>query len=222
MKKYNHMNILDKSIIISLVLLVSITSINAEELENDYQYRTSFKASFKPIKKLKISLKPEMRFDEYFATDEFIFDTELSYKLWEHLQLSGNYRFIANARETKATEYLNRYALGATVKNTINRFTPSIGLRFSDYADDEVTDKMFLRYKAAIKYDISNVKLTPLVAVEAFHELGESKLFKLRYTAGADYKILKNNYVGFKYKFDYYKQEYRNRHIFSLGYKIKF
>lgn len=207
---------------ILLLLLGICTNLIAQEVENEYQYRTSFKASFKPIKKLKISFKPEARFDENFSKDEFIFDTELSYKLLDHLQLSGNYRFIANERENNATEYFNRYAIGATVKNNIDRFTPSIDLRFSDYADDEVTDKMFLRYKASVKYDISNFKLTPFVAVAAFHELGESKLFKLRYSAGADYKIFDNNYIGVKYKFDYYKQDYVNRHIFSLGYKIKF
>ena len=79
-----------------------------------------------------------------------------------------------------------------------------------------------MRYKASLDYNIPNSKITPFVAVEAFQKLSDADLYKMRYAAGFDYKLFKKNYIGVDYKFDYYQNEYKNRHILSVGYKIKF
>lgn len=196
--------------------------LNAQEVENDFQARTSLEMSYKPFKKLKLTLVPEARFDERFSLDEFLIESEVAYKPLKYLSLAATYRFISNPRDSKTTEYNNQYGLTATLKTDIKRFTAAFRLRYSDYADDEIVDKLFLRYKASLKYDIPKCKLTPFVAAEAIQQLDDGKLFKMRYSTGMEYKLFKNNAIGLSYKFDYYKQDFRNRHIVSLGYKIKF
>jgi hypothetical protein len=138
------------------------------------------------------------------------------------MELGATYRFGINPRENKDTEYANRYSFSATAKKDFNRFESAFRLRYTNDADDETSSEHFMRYKASLDYDIRKSKITPSVAVEAFQQLQDGGLYKMRYTAGMDYKLFKKNYLGLDYKFDYYQNEYKNRHIISVGYKIKF
>ncbi|NQU53252.1 MAG: DUF2490 domain-containing protein [Bacteroidetes bacterium] len=207
---------------IAMVLLFAFTTTKAQELENEFQTRTELKLSYKPLKKLKLSFIPELRFDENFSLDKYLFEGGAEYKPVKFLELEATYRFVVNPRDIKDTEYFNRYAFSATAKKDFNRLESAFRLRYSNDADDDITDKEFLRYKARLKYDIANCKITPFVATEAFQQLDGGGLYKMRYSTGLDYKLFKKNYIGVSYRFDYYKNEYKNRHIISLGYKIKF
>ena len=204
-----------------VIMLMLVNLLSAQEVENEFQSRTSFELTYKPIKKLKLSFKPELRFDETYSLDKYLIDTEASYKAFDFLSLAVSYRFIANQRKTKDTEYFNRFAYSATAKKDFNDFKTAFRLRYSNYADDEVLDKNFIRYKLSVKYDIPKCKLTPFVSGEAFQQTSSTSIFKMRYALGADYKLFKKNYLGVNYKLDYYNKEYRNRHILSVGYKIK-
>ncbi len=213
---------LKKNIWLALGFLFLIPAVNAQEVTNEQQTRTEFELVFKPFKKTKLSFIPQLRFDEDFSLDKYLVETELEYNAFKFLEFGATYRFEVNPRDTKSTEYQHRFSLDATAKNDFNRFEAAFRLRYSNYADDDITDNEFLRYKASLKYDIKKCKLTPMMAVEAFQQLDDGKLYKMRYTVGADYKLFKKNYIGLSYKFDYYKNEYKNKHIISLGYKIKF
>ncbi|MGQ1785845.1 MULTISPECIES: DUF2490 domain-containing protein [unclassified Saccharicrinis] len=207
-----------------LIALLMVSSIaKAQEVENEFQTRTSVKMSFKPLKKVKFNIIPELRFDENFTLDKSLIEAELEYKAFKFLTLGAAYRYIANQRENKDTEYLSRFSYSATAEKDFNRFEGSFRLRYSNYADEEDDDALdFLRYKVGLKYNIPKCKLTPSASAELFQDLSGSSLYKMRYSVGADYKLFKKNYVGLSYKFDYYNNEYRNKHILSVGYKIKF
>jgi hypothetical protein len=207
--------------IFTLLFVVSKTSL-AQEVENEFQSRLGLDLSYKPLKKLKLSFTPEMRFDEDFSLANYLFEGGVEYKPVKFLELEAIYRFAVNPRDNKDTEYASRYSFGATAKKEFGRFEPSFRLRYGNDADDVEDDEEFMRYKAKLKYDIANCKITPFVAAEAFQELSDAELYKMRYSAGLDYKLFKNNYIQASYKFDYYKNEYKNRNIISLGYKIKF
>lgn len=194
----------------------------AQEVDNELQTRTELELVYKPIKKLKLTFMPQLRFDEHFSLDKYLFEGEAEYKVLKFLELGATYRFVVNPRDTKDTEYFNRYGFSATAKKEFGRFEPALRLRYSNYADDDVSDKSFMRYKAALKYDIPDCKLTPFVAAELFQQFDGGDLYKMRYSTGLDYKLFKKNYLGVSYKFDYYNMEYKNRHIISVGYKIKF
>ena len=203
-----------------LIILFAGFSISAQEVENEFEYRTSVKLSYKPIKKLKINFVPEVRFKDNFSVDRYLLETKLVYKPLKFLSLSGGYRFIVNPRTEKDTEYLHRYEFSTTFKKDFDRFEPAIRIRYTNYADDDADDN-FLRYKAALGYNIKDCKLTPTISAELFHQLSTSDVYKMRYKLGLEYKLFKKNYLGASYRFDYYLQENKNKHIFSIGYKLK-
>jgi isopentenyldiphosphate isomerase len=214
----------NKSIKLVIIFILSSVILQAQDVVNDFQYRTSFNAQFKPIKKLKIYISPELRFDEDFSLDKYYLEAGAAYKLSSAFSVGANYRFIINPREEKETEYYSRYNLFATLKQKFGDFTPAIRLSYSNFADADEDNELsnYLRYKASLEYNIPKNKITPVVGIEAFHHLSDKEISKVRYTAGADYKLFKNNYIGFRYKLDYYRTSYKNKHIFGLEYKIKF
>ncbi len=209
-----------KTYLLALCLVIIVIQVSAQDVVNDFEYRTSVKLSLKPIKKFKINITPEARFKDDFSVDRYLLETEIVYKPLKLLYLSGGYRFIVNPRDEKDTEYLHRYEFGATLKKDFDRFMPELMLRYTNYADDD-SDNKYLRYKAALGYDIKDCKLTPTLSAELFHQLSDNSMYKVRYKLGLDYKLFKKNYIGASYRFDYYLQKDKNNHIFSLGYKIK-
>lgn len=216
---------IQKNKITIIILLLSgsliINKANAQEIDNDFQSRTEFKLSFKPIKKVTISLAPEIRWDEYFAVSKYHLESQVSYKLLKGLTLSGSYRFIVNPRNTSSTEYLHRFALEADYGRKVFRFEPSARIKYTNYTED-ASNGDFLRYRAKVGYDIKGVKLTPFISAEGFHDITENKLYKMRYSLGTSYKLNKHNSIKLGYSLDYYMLEYRNKHIINLGYKYKF
>lgn len=205
-----------------LVFLLISIRINAQDIENGYQTRTSFTFEINPVKKVKLQVSSEIRLDVNFGVDKYNFNTGVEFKPIKFLRVGVNYIFIGNPRNNKVTEYSHRYDFSVTAKKKINRFKPSVRVRFTNYADDESNDNNFLRYKALVKYDIRKSKVFPSVGIEVFQQLSEAQLYKMRYNIGMNYKLDKRNYIDVSYKFDYYLQEYKNRHILSMGYKFKF
>jgi len=215
-------NRLSKVGVFVLVFLFAVDIVNAQQVDNELQTRAELDVSFKPLDKLKISFLPQLRYDEDFTLDKYLLELEAEYKVFSFLQLGTSYSLVANQRKTKDTEYFNRYSFSAKTKKDFGRFESSFRLKYSNYADDDVVDKKYLRYKAGLEYDISNCKLTPSVAAELYQQLNGGGLYKMRYSVGADYKLFKNNYITTDYKLDYFDKKYLNRHIISLGYKLKF
>lgn len=210
---------------ISGILIFLLTSIvvSAQEVDNELEYRSELNLSYKLNKKLKLSFIPEIRFNESFNTDKYLFEGGLAYKPVKFIRLKGTYRYVVNPRAEKETEYFNRYALSVKAEKELGRFNSGVMIKYSNDADDDITDEHFLRYKLSLDYNIPKCKFTPEFGLEAFQQLGtDGGMYKMRYIAGIDYKLLKNNYMGLVYKFDYHYTEYLNKHIISLCYKMKF
>lgn len=204
-----------------IVLLFLFSSAKAQEVENEFQARTSITLSKKLLKNLKLSISPEIRFDDDFSIDKYVLEGKLTYKLSKTFSLGAGYRFYSNKRENKDTENYGRFSFSGKYEKKFDRFEPSLRIKYSNYSDDE-SDTDMLRYKAGLKYDIKNSKITPYLGLEAYHDISESEFYKMRYSAGMDYKLNKKNSIGIGYKFDYYINEDKNRHIISVGYKVKF
>ena len=205
-----------------VAFLIVASESDAQEVENEFQTRTLLDLCFKPFKKVKFTVSPELRFDDNFSLDKYLLEGEAEYKLSKLLSVATRFGFVGNLRNEKETEYFGRYAFSTKFEKEFNRFEPSLRIMYSNYADDQVIDKKFLRYKVKLKYDIPNFKVNPFVSFQLFQGLNEGGLYKIRYAVGAEYKLFKKNYLGVSYKFDYYNKEYLNRHIFSINYKIKF
>lgn len=207
--------------IITLLTLVSMTSY-AQDVENEMQYRTSLELNYKIAKGLKLDISPQIRFDDELSLDRYLLEAGLSYKTFGFLYWGTTYRLIIKPQENLKSETYNKYGFNLTAKEDYGHFTPSVRLSYSNYADDDINDKQFLRYKAKVKYNIPKCKFTPFVSVEAFQELEDNALFKMRYSTGFAYKLKKNNYLKLNYKLDYYNLEYRNKHIVGVAYNYKF
>lgn len=217
------MRIFQSILIVILILLSNISELYAKDkTQNEIQSRYSFELYHKLSKDFKLGIKPEIRFDDKFSTNKYLIDGKLDYKPLKLLTFSAIYRFEINTRNNKPTQYLNRYGFSSTIKKKIEQFVPSLRLYYSNYADDEIDDENFIRYKGTLKYDIRKSKITPSAALELFQQLGtDDGLYKVRYSAGIGYKLMKRNYIKLSYKLDYYRFEYLNVHIISLGYKLK-
>ena len=216
--KKNSIHIIPLYLVLSLL---SMAVVSAQETENTYQTRVEYQLQYKPVKKLGFSLTPEMRFNEAFNTDRFLLESRVEYELFKFLELGGSYRFISNPRDEKDTEYLHRVAFDATLKKKVNRWRFSLRGRYTDYTEDN-SDGSFFRLKAKAKYNINNCKITPYFAAESFRNLYDSEWYKMRYSAGLGYPVFNNSSISIGYKLDYYLQEYTNKHILYVGYKMKF
>ncbi len=210
------------SIWIVLSLMLVSSALMGQDVENEMSYRTALQLNYEISKDLKLSFEPQVRFDNDLSIDKSLLEFGLEYEIFDILYWGADYRLIISPQEDDPTEYYNRIAFGLTAKKKFGRFSPSLRLQYSNYADDEVSDKEFLRYKAGVKYNIPKCKITPFVSVEAFQELADNKLYKMRYSSGLSYKIKKNNYINVSYKLDYFNLEYKNKHIIEVAYKYNF
>lgn len=206
-------------LVISLLMTLSL---KAQDVDNDFQTRTEIKLSLKATDKIVISLTPMLRFNDNFVFDQYLIEGGLVYKPFKKISFGGAYRYIGNKTKKDVIENYSRFTLFTEAETKIDRFKPSFKLSYTNYDEDNDADKRFLRYKLGTEYKISNSRFTPEVGIEAFHDLENSNFYKIRYSVGIDYKLFKNNTIGLGYKLDYYLQEARNKHILSVGYKLKF
>lgn len=217
----HHTHLISIRTLLFLMGILSTGSAFSQEVTNDFQARTEVKLSYKPLDKLSLSLSPEVRWDESFQVDKYLLESTISYEPVKGLSLGGSYRFIINPRSDKSTEYLHRFALFTSYKKKIERFEPSLRIKYTNYTEESSLGE-FLRYKAKLEYDIKSCKITPVLSAEAFHDITGNQIYKMRYAVGAEYKINKKNSLGLGYMLDYYMIAYQNKHIIKLGYKYKF
>lgn len=93
------------------------------------------------------------------------------------------------------------------------------------WEDHTVGDKgkSQLRSRLQVEYNIRHSKIDPYASVELFNEM---TLTKVRYTIGADWRIVKHHSVGIYYRYQKVNNDDTdgdvNCHIIGLGYKFKF
>ncbi|MFI3248466.1 MAG: DUF2490 domain-containing protein [Rikenellaceae bacterium] len=223
------------TILLCGTLLTTYADGSADDVDVRYKYQFSADFQIKLAKGLKLNLEPELRF--YEGYDKLLLNGGITYKTFGCIYWGATYRLVVDRVESTSSSTVNygvfgsddyesevyhRYAFDVTYKDKFGRFTPSFRLRYNNFADEEVDDKEFLRYRAKVDYDIRNCKITPFVAIEAYQEMEDNMLYKMRYSTGFDVKTGKKSALGFDYKFDFYTLEYKNANIFSVGYKYKF
>ena len=159
--------------------------------------------------------------------DEIYTELSLGYSPWKFLELGGNYRFIHNRKADGSSENLNRFDIDLKLKSEIKRFGFEYRFRWENYptfANENPDHEFFLRHKLGGKYDIRKCKITPYFSAELFHKFRDSKpdeLRKLRYSAGASYKL--NKYHRFmlllRYQNEINVNEPDKNFILNLRYK---
>lgn len=213
-------------LLVGSLLIGSIATASADnEVENVEAYRIGVEMDWKlfDVKGLKFSLAPQLRYGEGFDYEQMVIETGVRYKTFGFLYWSANYRLtVEPTGEMMQTDKYGRYFLSLTAKESFGDFTPSLRAMYTNYTNEDVNDTEYMRYRAKVNYDIPKCPITPYLSTELFYDMDENLLNRTRIGAGVDYKVKKNNYIGLDYKLDYYALKYKNRHIFSLGYKVSF
>ncbi len=212
-------------LILLSVILVAVgmgNLINAQTVEKEWQTRMAFKTSVELMDDLTLGISPELRFDNDSKLDKYLLEGELEYELLKRFSAGVGYRFLANKKNSGDTDYLHRYKFFASYEAKIKRWKPGFKLSYADYSDDEEEDSEYLRPKFSLAYNIRKSKITPKVGVEYFYQIPASQWYKVRYGVSLNYKLMKKNYINLGYKFDYYLNDYLNRNIIEISYKLKF
>lgn len=207
-----------------LLMSLSLATYKACSAQHDNmsnEYRTSFQLKYKIIDPIKISIEPEVRFDEDFSVDESMISTALEYSPLKLCSLGTEYRFIRNERKKKEAEYLHRFAIYSDFSKKIYRFQPELKIMYTNYSEDEPTNENYLRTKFTIEYNIPKIKINPYIGYESYYLLNEKTFYKNRYMTGLDIRLFKKNRVKLTYKFDDHLKEYKYKNIFELNYMIK-
>lgn len=223
MKKYL------KKIVFLYVFIALLNTVFIYSQTTETSIRTSFNLEKKITKKLSLEVSPEIRVDQNFELSSYLIKTSIDYKFTKWLSAGAQYRFKANkldeTENDASFEYANRFAVDATTKFKLDRFTPKFRLQFSNFSDfDEQTEDKsnFLRYRFGTDYNIKGSKITPYASVEFFQRLSTGLISKTRYTIGGEYKIDKSNAVDLSYSYDDKHKSYNTFHIVGLSYKYKF
>ncbi len=222
--KRSDVNRLMFRVIASLLLLCGIaTNASAQDVEREGQYRMGIDMGWKLAKGLKFNVAPQFRFGDGFSLDQFQVEAGLSYKTFGFLYWGVDYRLaVVPTAENINPEVNSKYGFSATLKQDFKRFTPSLRVMYTNYSDEDIDDKAFMKYRAKVEYNIRKSKFTPYVAVEAYQGMDEHLLAKMRYSTGFDFKVKKGRYLCVDYKFYFYTLKYKNRNVFDIGYKFRF
>lgn len=98
-----------------LILAAACASLSvraaAQEVENVYESRAGIKLSYAPIKKLTLSVAPELRMDKAFTINQFVLEGDARYKLIPCLAVGGGYRFIEDRKKDDSFDIAHRYSL---------------------------------------------------------------------------------------------------------------
>ncbi len=220
------------SILLSLLLMM-VTSSYADgtraDIEKESNWRLGTDFQIKLAKGLKLDIEPELRLND--GLDSFLLNGGLSLRTFGFIYWGASYRLVCDREISGTTNFSTRYeyewdisgryAFDVSYKDDFGRLTPSFRVRYNNYTDEDLSDEKFMRYRAKLEYNIRKCSFTPSVYTELYHGLDEGMLSKIRYAAEVEFKANKKSSLSFGYKLDYFLLKYKNKNIFSVGYKCK-
>lgn len=194
------------------------------DLEQDLQIRIGATVRKKLDKDWMIQLSPQVRTDG-LSPSRYLLEMEGGYSPIKYIDLRGIFR--ADLEETNnGTEHGYRPGASVTGSLPLGDFKPSLRTLYTYDFGPERDSLHRLRYRAKVDYNVPKIPLEASPAVEAFHQLDDRGIYKMRYSLSLDYKIVKSKkldqflYGG--YTFDYFLDKARNVHIPEFGYKAVF
>lgn len=181
-------------------------------------------ATYKVAKWLKASAGYTLLYDN--NKEDISYNEDGSYNNWRPSYWGLRHRFSVSATGSVG---LGRFKLSLRERwqytyrqeKTVRRYDFD-----NEWWEDKVRmskSKHLLRSRFKADYDVPKCKVDPYVEVELFTG---SSLEKVRYTAGADWKIRKKHVVNFFYRYQTIHGDDDdmevNRHILGVGYTFKF
>ena len=202
--------------------------------KDDFGAAISVDVTKKIVKKLNVSFEEEYRSrSDFSVTDRFSHALDLSYKPFKFLKVGGAYNLINFNHEKRGWEIRHRYYFYTTGSLDAGRFTFSLRERFQstlrqgvEQTATRANPKLYLRSRLKVDYNIRKCKFDPFASVEIFNTLNDpqkNKIDQWRGIAGVDYKLKKNHFLQFYYRYtNYADEETMDKHLFGVGYSFKF
>ncbi len=175
------------------------------------------------LKKFEFSFIPELRLQDDFTVDEYIFEGKLGYGAFKFLDFAAAYRISTNVK--KSGNVVSQSAVfDVTGKTDYKRFSGSLRARFTNDTDsgDIPWDTYYFRPRAKLAYNIKGVKAEPYISCELFHNFREKEYYKARYDVGFTRKFKKNHEFGLYYRLIDYFSDRNSVNILGINYGFKF
>ena len=136
-----------------------------------------------------------------------------------YVSLSGSWKLPAHWELSLRERYQYTYE----AKRNAVRHDPTTGIRLSDKVKGGDGDQL-LRSRVQFKWSRKKSAWSPYLHVEMLNDLQQGfSIDQMRYTAGFDYKLNKQNTLGVAYRFkDKSDKDEEKGHLFSLKYGYKF
>jgi hypothetical protein len=208
-------------LLILVILFVSYSEINAKTDKFGTWIEVDITKKF--LKDFEFSFIPELRLQDDFTVDEYIFEGKLSYDPFKFLGFAAAYRYDTNVKK-KDDEVSQSAVFDITGKTEFNRFKVSLRARFTNDTDggDVPWTSFYFRPRAKIAYNIKGVKIEPYVSYEVFHSFREKEYYKGRFDVGFSRKLGKKHEAGLYYRLNDYFSDNNSIHILGINYGFKF
>lgn len=209
-----------KAIILFIILCTSAVVVQSKTKKFGAWVELEFSKEF--MKKFEFSIIPEVRFQDDFTVDEYMFDGKLAYKPIKFLKLAATYRIKTNVKP-KGNEVTNRFAFDVSGKKGIGRFDASLRLRYTNYTDlgEGKFEDNYFRPRLKFVYDIKGNKIMPFVRYELFINETSKEFDKSRFDVGATRKIAKYGRIGLYYRLKNYFSDRNSINIVGIEYSLK-
>jgi hypothetical protein len=175
------------------------------------------------LKKLELSVAPEVRFNEGFKLNEYFAESGLEYEFHEYFQLGAGYRFGFNINKKDEHESFGRFHIDAKTGIKLKNFNPKIRMRFTnadDFGDDNKATN-YMRYKLELEYKIKKLQMEPYLLHEWYHDLDVKDFIKTRFEGGFMHTISKRHKIGAYFRIHkYLKSDKETVKIIGLAYKF--
>lgn len=175
------------------------------------------------LKDFEFSFIPELRLQDNFTVDEYIFEGKLSYEPFKFLGFAAAYRHDTNVKKNE-DEVSQSMVFDITGKTKYKRLNGSLRARFTNDIDGDEVEKSsyYFRPRAKIAYNIKNIKIEPYVSYEVFYSFREKEVYKGRFDVGFNRKFNKIHEAGLYYRLNDYYTGQSSIHILGINYGFKF
>lgn len=217
--------------LLTLLCVFVMPSLAQSEENEDLGGMISLDFSKKLFSDFRLSFEEEYRMRENITqTERFSHTLDFSYKPFKFLKAGVAYNLIQYNHPEHRWQNRHRYYVYLTGDYSFGRFNLSLRERFQHTqwlsAKNNLKQKIYLRNRLQLEYDIKKSPFEPYASVEFYYALRQSDSNnRWRYTAGTAYKINKKNTLDFFYRYTNYPdpdKDDENGHMIGIAYSLKF
>ena len=174
------------------------------------------------LKDFEFSLVSELRMENQFELNEYLWEGKLTYKPLSFLSLESSYRLGTEIKKDKNQSY-TRFAFDIDVSKEIERFETTLRARYTNSAESGNEEPgQYFRPRVKVEYNIKGNKITPYTSYELFQNITEKELTKNRFDVGFTRDIGDLHRIGLKFRLQDYFDDKTSVHILGLDYRLSF